>query len=80
MPKFLITLVPMPAEQVKTVCSSVLNASVGSGLKMDSAYVDVAASQPICIWDAPDRKSVEALFAKAGQKPESIREVMAYHA
>ena len=42
---------------------------------MDTAYIDAVAGQPICCWDAPDRKSIEALFAKAGYRPESIREV-----
>ncbi len=45
---------------------------------MDRAYVDEAAGQAICCWDAPDRTSVEALFAKAGLTPETIREVTVY--
>ena len=48
---------------------------MGSNLKMDRGYVDTRASQAICCWSAPDQASVEALFAKAGLKPESIREV-----
>jgi hypothetical protein len=47
---------------------------------MDTAYIDDAAGQAICCWDAPDRKSLEELFARAGQKPESVREVMVYKA
>ena len=45
---------------------------------METAYVDAAAGQAICCWDAPDRSSVEALFLKAGVKPERIREVVIY--
>jgi hypothetical protein len=44
---------------------------------MDCAYVDAAAGQAICCWDAPDRASVDALFVKVGVKPETIREVTA---
>jgi hypothetical protein len=51
---------------------------VGSKLKMDCAYVDAAAGQAICCWDAPDRASVDALFTKVGVKPETIREVTVY--
>jgi hypothetical protein len=47
---------------------------------MDRAYVDEAAGQAICCWDAPDRDSVEALFQRAGVKPEKIREVAVYTA
>jgi ectoine hydroxylase-related dioxygenase (phytanoyl-CoA dioxygenase family) len=42
---------------------------------MDRGYVDTRAHQAICCWSAPDRASVEALFARAELKPESIREV-----
>jgi hypothetical protein len=45
---------------------------------MDRAYVDAAAGQAICVWEAPDRSSIEALFAKAGVKPETVREVTVY--
>jgi hypothetical protein len=45
---------------------------------MDNAFVDPAAGQAICCWDAPDRASVETLFEKASVKPESIREVVVY--
>ena len=45
---------------------------------MDNAYVDHAAGQAICCWDAPDKASVEALFAKAQIQPASIREVEVY--
>jgi hypothetical protein len=51
---------------------------VGSNVRMDRAYVDHAASQAICCWEAPERASVEAVFAKANVKPESIREVTVY--
>lgn len=55
-----------------------MNASVGSNLKMDRAYIDENSGQAICCWDAPDRKSVEDLFAKAQVEPESIKEVAIY--
>jgi hypothetical protein len=45
---------------------------------MDRAYVDAAAGQAICVWDAPDRGSIEDLFARAGVKTEKIREVAVY--
>jgi len=48
---------------------------VGSDLKMDRAYIDETAGQAICIWNAPNRQGVEAMFNKAQVKPESIREV-----
>jgi len=56
----------------------VKQASVGSALKMENAYVDETAGVAMCVWDAPDRASVEALFARAGAKPESVREVTVY--
>jgi len=80
MAKFIITLKPMSAEQVKTACASVMAASAGTVIKMDWAYVDEATNQPICCWDAPDRKAVEDLFTRAGQRPESIRAVAVYRA
>ena len=51
---------------------------MGSQMTMDCAYIDRTANQAICCWDAPDRPSIEALFAKAGIKPESVREVTVY--
>jgi len=45
---------------------------------MDSAYIDRSANQAICCWDAPDRASVEHLFAAAKVRTESIREVVQY--
>lgn len=47
---------------------------------MDNAYIDAAAGQAICCWDAPDRKAVEDLFSRAKLQPESIREVAVYPA
>jgi hypothetical protein len=55
-----------------------MNASVGSNLKMDRAYIDEDNGQAICCWSAPDRKSVEDLFTKAKVEPESIKEVVIY--
>jgi len=49
-------------------------------MKLDRAFVDTTAGQAICCWRAPDRVSVEALFARAQVKPESIREVVEYGA
>lgn len=80
MPKFFVTLSPMPADQVTSACRKVLVTSAGTGLRTDAAYVDTALGQPMCFWDAPDRGSVVKLFARAGVKPESVREVMPYHA
>jgi hypothetical protein len=45
---------------------------------MDSAYVDEAAGVAMCVWDAPDRPSIEAVFVKAGVKPAAIREVTVF--
>ncbi len=45
---------------------------------MDKAYVDEENSQAICCWSAPDRKSIEELFAKAKVQVESIRAVTEY--
>jgi hypothetical protein len=36
--------------------------------------------QPICCWEAPDRKSIEDLFRRAGQQIESLRDVETYKA
>ncbi len=80
MAKFIITLKPMPAEQVRAACFKVISAAEGTGLAMDWAYVDNNTNQPICCWDAPDRKAIEDLFSRAGQDPESIRAVTVYHA
>ena len=45
---------------------------------MEKAYIDEKSSQAICCWNAPDRKMIEDLFAKANVAPESIREVVEY--
>jgi hypothetical protein len=45
---------------------------------MEKAYIDEENSQAICCWDAPDRKSIEELFAKAQVRVESIRSVVEY--
>ncbi len=57
-----------------------INASRGSNLTMDKAYIDKTKGQAICCWEAPDRKSIEELFTKAHIHPESIREVTEYTA
>ena len=77
MPKFVVTLKPMAADQVMTACSSVLQAA-GEGLKMDWAYVDDDTHQPLCCWDAPDRAAIEDLFKRAEQETESIRNVKVF--
>ena len=68
----------MPKDEVMSAWSNVMNASVGSDLKMDKAYIDEANGQTICCWSAPDRKSVEDLFTKAQVKTESIKQVVVY--
>jgi len=45
---------------------------------MDKAYIDEENNQAICCWSAPDRKSIEELFAKASVHVESIRSVVEY--
>lgn len=45
---------------------------------MDRAYIDETNGQAICCWSAPDRKSIEDLFAKAQVEPKSIAEVTIY--
>lgn len=55
-----------------------MKASVGSDLKMDTAYVDENKGQAICVWEAPDQKAVEELFAKAAVTTESVRQVVVY--
>ncbi|MBM3313349.1 hypothetical protein FJY70_01995 [candidate division WOR-3 bacterium] len=79
MAKYIIVLKPMSAEAVKTACAAVVEASVGTGLTMDWAYVDKKTNQPICCWDAPDQEKVEDLFRRAGQQIETLRDVEPYH-
>lgn len=78
MPKFLITMAGMDAAAIKAACTGVLAAAAGSGLSMDAAYVDQSDGHVTCVWEAPDRASVEALFSQAGQRPERIRAVTPY--
>jgi len=47
---------------------------------MDCAYVDETAGVALCAWDAPERTSLEALFARAGVRTESVRQVAVYKA
>jgi len=47
---------------------------------MEAAYVDETAGVAICVWDAPEPANVEALFAQAGVRPESVRQVAVYKA
>ena len=78
MAKFLITLPPMPKDKVKSTWESVNQASVGSDLLMERAFIDESNNQAICCWSAPDRKSIEDLFLKAKIVPALIREVVEY--
>lgn len=78
MAMFLVTLKPMPADEVKSAWGKVCSASVGSEAKMDKAYVDHDRGQAVCCWSAPDRVTIERLFEKAGVTPELIREVTVY--
>jgi hypothetical protein len=55
-----------------------MEASVGSNVKMDRAYIDQESGQAMCCWSAPDRASIDALFKKANVTPESIKEVIIY--
>ena len=68
----------MPKDEITTAWKAVITASGGSNLCMDKAYVDEENNQAICCWSAPDRKSIEDLFAKANVKVESIRNVVEY--
>jgi len=78
--KYIIVLKPMTAEAVKTACASVIAAAAGTGITLDWAYVDRMTHQPICCWEAPDRKNIEGLFMRAGQQIESLRDVETYKA
>ncbi|HEX7321138.1 MAG TPA: hypothetical protein VF399_12385 [bacterium] len=44
-------------------------------MTLERAYVDEEHGQAICCWSAPDRASIEGLFAKAKVTTESIRKV-----
>ena len=79
MSKYLITLAPMSKQEVESTCGAVIKASVGTGLKLEHAYIDAIDNRPICIWSAPDKAGIEALFAKANVKTQSVREVIEYH-
>ena len=80
MAKYIIFLKPMTADAVKTACAAVITASTGTGIVLDWAYVDMTTHQPICCWEAPDRKGLEGLFRHAGQQIESLHDVETYKA
>jgi len=42
---------------------------------MERAFIDELNNQAICLWNAPNRKSIEDLFLKAKIAPALIREV-----
>ena len=78
MQKFLITLPQIPHEEVKKAWAKVTQASGGSGCTMEKAYIKKYKDQAICCWDAPDRETIEGLFAKEGLITESVEEVDVY--
>ncbi len=45
---------------------------------MDTAYINEAKAQATCCWNAPDRATIEAVFAKAGVTTELVEEVVQY--
>jgi hypothetical protein len=55
-----------------------MEASVGSNLKMDRAYIEKESGKAMCCWSAPDRATIEELFKKARVTTESITEVVIY--
>ena len=55
-----------------------MNASGGSEMVMNRAYINAERGQAICCWDAPDQKAIEGLFEKAGVKTKAISEVVEY--
>jgi len=71
-----ICILHFDSRALRALCA--LRFNIGSPLKMDSAYVDKEAGQAFCVWDAPDRTSIESLFNRAGVETETIREVAAY--
>lgn len=78
MAMFLITLPRMHKEKTMSEWTRVIEASVGSNVKMDRAYIDPESGQAMCCWSAPDRANIEELFKKANVVPESIKEVIIY--
>jgi hypothetical protein len=55
-----------------------MEASVGSNIKMDHAYIEKESGKAMCCWSAPDRATIEELFKKARVTPKSITEVVIY--
>ncbi len=45
---------------------------------MDTAYINEEKAQAVCCWNAPDRATIEGVFAKAGIGTESVEEVVEY--
>ena len=78
MSKFLISIPQMPLDEIKATWTKVVEASVGSGCKMDQAYINESKAQALCCWDAPDRTTIEGVFTKAEVNIESIEEVVEY--
>lgn len=77
MPKYMITCKPMADEDIKKNCEVVLGNAQGTQLAMDRAYVS-EENRIHCIWNAPKRAEVEALFERSQVPTESIVEVEEY--
>jgi uncharacterized protein YpmB len=45
---------------------------------MDTAYINEEKAQAICCWNAPDKATIEGVFAKAGVTAEAVEEVVEY--
>lgn len=45
---------------------------------MKQAFIIEDQAQAVCVWEGPDQASVEAVFAKAGVKIDSIDSVTEY--
>lgn len=78
MPKFLVSLPQMPLDEIKKSWAAVVEASVGSGCEMDTAYINEQKARATCCWNAPDRATIEGVFTKAGIAFESMEEVVEY--
>ena len=78
MPRFLITMPPMPEAEVKRTWAAVFEARRTAGddsLKMDRAYVDNEGGKTICCWEGRDKESIVKLFKQADVVFESVSQV-----
>ncbi len=78
MAKFLISLPQMPLDEIKKCWAAVVEASVGSGCEMDTAYINEEKAQATCCWNAPDKATIVGVFEKAGIATDTIQEVVEY--